>query len=176
MKWEGEPKLVLKRLEGEGDFWHRSWINSVDHFSKETSNCFKISQDRGLGLIIHGTRLWKNYKVEADLVLHLGKFAGLTARTQGLRRYYAARLCHNQLFQIIRVFDDNYKILSEVNFSFELDKKISVSLSVNDKKIFAMAGEKTLSVIDDSDESLSSGGIGLFVFEGTLSTELIRIN
>ncbi|MDE2792356.1 MAG: hypothetical protein OXI81_18330, partial [Paracoccaceae bacterium] len=43
-----------------------------------------ISQDHGEGMIIHGTRQWTDYRVDAGVTVHLGRYAGLaTGRATG---------------------------------------------------------------------------------------------
>ena len=92
LRWDGAPQFVLRRPKGDGDFWRMSWVNGVSFFSKRFPPSFRISQDRGEGIIIHGTRQWTDYSVASDVVLHLGTYGGVAVRVQGLRRYYAARL------------------------------------------------------------------------------------
>ena len=52
---------------------------------------FRISQNRGEGLIAHGTREWTDYEVSTELVVHLGNHGGVGRHVQGLRRYYGVR-------------------------------------------------------------------------------------
>ena len=92
LSWHGAPRLRLRRPKEPSAFWRQSWVNNVSFFSKNFASAFRISQDSGVGLIIHGTREWTDYRVSSALATHLGVSAGLAARVQGLRRYYAILL------------------------------------------------------------------------------------
>ena len=90
LRWDGPPNIRLRRPRERSDFWRRAWVNAVDTFSTSFSQAFRISQDRGEGMIIHGTREWSDYRVETALTVHLAEHAGVGVRVQGLRRFYAS--------------------------------------------------------------------------------------
>ena len=50
---------------------------------------YRFSQNRGTGLISQGSLDWTDYRVEADVTPWMAAAAGVAARVQGLRRYYA---------------------------------------------------------------------------------------
>jgi hypothetical protein len=83
---------VLCRLREPSDFWRRAWVNAVDNFSTSFPQALRISQDRGEGMIIHGGRQWRDYRVETSLKAHLAERIGVGVRAQGLRRFYAVLL------------------------------------------------------------------------------------
>ncbi len=175
MGWTGPPELTLRRPSEPSDFWHRAWVNGVDIFSKHFPESFHISQDRGAGLIIHGTRQWTDYKVTADVVVHLGRYAGLTARTQGLRRFYAARISAKGLFEITRSYDDEIEVLASAAFEFRLDNWVSMFMIVLGTTVTAGADKITLTVDDTSNKVLKDGGIGLMVAEGAASANIFYV-
>ena len=74
-----------------------AWVNGVSTFSKRFPPSFRISQDRGEGMIAHGTRQWTDYEVKSDIVIHLGNYGGVALRVQGLRRYYGVRVTRGRL-------------------------------------------------------------------------------
>ena len=176
MRWTGAPEVVLRRPKETGDFWRRAWVDAADTFTTQSPLSFQISQDRGDGLIIHGTRQWTDYRVESDITVHLGRYAGLAVRTQGLRRYYTARIHREGRFEIVRVCDDNREVLAATDFRFVFDEPVAMTVVVRGERIFASAGETELSVTDPSSLSLASGGIGLLVTEGTASSDEIRVS
>jgi ADP-ribosylglycohydrolase len=175
MGWTGPPELTLRRPNEPSDFWHRAWVNSADIFSKRFPESFHISQDRGEGLIIHGTRQWTDYKVTSDVVVHLGQYAGLTARTQGLRRYYGARISKQGLFEIVRTYDDETEVLASATFEYALDDWVPMSMTVLGTTVTASAGKTTLTVDDTSNKALENGGIGLMVADGAASANVFRV-
>lgn len=175
LRWDGAPELTLRRPAGDNDFWRRAWVNSVSFFSKRFPPSFRISQDRGEGLIIHGTRQWTDYRMEADIVVHLGAFGGVAVRVQGLRRRYDVRLTRAGTIEIVRVRDDEIEVLASAPYALQFETSIGVSVSVVGNEIRAQIGALSLAARDDSDQALADGGIGLLIAEGALSTNEVRV-
>ena len=175
LTWEGAPKLVLRRPEQAFDFWYRAWVNDTHIFSRRFPRSFRISNDRGTGRILHGTRDWTDYKVTADLVIHSGADAGLIARSQGRRRYYAARLTRDDRFQLIRVRDDTTEVLAESAFPWPLEETVPLTLEVRGTNLEAAIGETRLRASDDRADAFAGGGVGLLVTEGAVSADTITV-
>jgi ADP-ribosylglycohydrolase len=177
ISWSGTPKLFLTRPEEPGDFWHRAWVNGVDVFTAQKfKQSFHISQERGEGIIIHGTRQWTDYEVSGDISLHLGKYAGLTARTQGLRRFYAARITRSGNFELVRTFDEKTTVLATSKFPVKLDKIFKLSLRVSGRHVHAQADDVNLAFTDQSPEAMLNGGIGLIVADGAASALFFNVS
>ena len=175
VRWDGAPNLTLHRPAGDGDFWRLSWVNGVSFFSKRFPPSFRISQDRGEGIIIHGTRQWTDYTVQTDIVVHLGNYAGVAVRAQGLRRYYAVRLNRHGALEIIRVRDDEVHVLATAPFELKFETKVPVRVTVQGSAIRAEVGGTSLTASDNSAQALQNGGIGLVIAEGALSTDEVRV-
>ena len=178
--WSGAPEMVLHRpLEtgtriGEGcDFWRLSWVNAVSLFSKRFPPDFRISQDLGEGMILHGTRGWTDYRVAADVTLHLGTYGGLMIRAQGLRRYYAARVLRDGRFQIVCVKDEVTTILAEAPLAVRLETPIALTLEARGETLTASADGVILTA---SDGTFTNGALGLLIHEGALSTCAIHVS
>ncbi|HTJ56056.1 MAG TPA: ADP-ribosylglycohydrolase family protein [Devosiaceae bacterium] len=175
LRWDGAPELKLHRPAGDGDFWRMAWVNGVSFYSKRFPPSFRISQDCGEGLIIHGTRQWTDYAVEAEIVVHLGNYGGLAVRTQGLRRYYGVRVTRAGSLEIVRVRDDDTKVLATTPFDLTFETKLPIRVAVKGNEIRAEVAGTTLSARDDSEQAFKNGGIGLLISEGALSTNEVRI-
>ena len=183
LRWDGAPDLLLHRpnngvdnfrnrpVEGS-DFWRMAWVNGASLFSKRYPPDFRISQDVGEGIILHGTREWTDYQVTTDITLHLGEYGGVAVRAQGLRRYYAARLFRSGLFQIVKVRDETATVLAEAAFPVTLDIAVAMTVTVEGASIRATADGATLTAID---ADFANGALGLLVFEGALSTQSVRV-
>ncbi|MEO7224266.1 MAG: hypothetical protein ABIY37_17495 [Devosia sp.] len=146
-----------------------------DLFSKRFAPSLCISQNRGEGLISHGTRQWTDYEVRADVVVHLGNYAGVALRVQGLRRYYGVHVTREGKLQIVRVRDDETKVLVETPFAWQYGESLSFAVRVRQNTILASVGGTTISAEDFGDLALRDGGIGLFIHEGTLSAPAVTI-
>ncbi|ESY90243.1 MULTISPECIES: ADP-ribosylglycohydrolase family protein [Mesorhizobium] len=175
VRWDGTPELTLKRPAGDGDFWRLSWVNGADFFSKRYPAAFRISQNSGEGIIIHGTRQWTDYQASGDVMMHLGNYGGLAIRAQGLRRYYGARVTRDGKMQIVRVRDENTEVLAETAFNTEFEKSISMKVAAKGDRITFEADGISLFAQDSSPEAFHDGGVGLLVHEGALSSNEIRV-
>lgn len=175
MGWSGVPDLVLRLPDEGGDFWRRAWVNSADNFAGKAAR-IRVARDEGEGLIVQGTRQWKDYRVDTAMTVHLGGYAGLAARVNGLRRFYAARLCRDGQFQILRVRDDERTVLAATEFPWCLDEPVPLSMTLRGTRISASAGDTALTADDDSDAGFAAGAMGLLVADGAVSVDRIRVS
>jgi ADP-ribosylglycohydrolase len=174
--WSGAPKLNLRRPKQPSAFWRQSWVNNVSFFSKNFAAAFRISQDRGSGIIAHGTREWTDYQVSSEVTVHLGSSAGLAARVQGLRRYYALLLEAGDRVRLVKVRDDSRTILAEAPCRWRLEKPVALALEVNGKDIVCTVdGSVILRAADKSNTPFENGGIALVITEGALSTDQVEV-
>lgn len=127
-------------------------------------------------MIIHGTREWTDHRVSANVTVHLGRYAGLTARVRGLRRFYAATLSRTGRFEILRVLDDDRLALASTPLDWHLDESVPMSMTVQGGRITARAGGACLAADDDRPGQLASGGAGLLVADGAVSVNGIRVS
>ena len=101
--------------------------------------------------------------------------AGLAARFQGLRRYYAVRLADRRTAQLVRVLDDEV-ILDEQPFAWEFYRTYQLRLTVAGGRIRAAAGDRTDTVeLAASDHRLTCGGVGLLIADGHTATQTVRV-
>ena len=104
LRWDGAPEVELRKPAG----WRHVLAPRLGqwrvHRRAFGPNSFRINQSRGEGLYAYGTREWTDYTVAAPLAVNLGD-GGLALRVQGMRRYYAVRLCRRGALEIARVRD-----------------------------------------------------------------------
>ncbi len=113
LDWAGEPTLTLGRPEHGGSFWRRAWVDGVTTWmTNPPSHAFRLSQEQGHGLLIYGTRDWRDYRVSCRLAVNLG-CGGIAARVQGMRRYYALQLAPGGMVQLLRAYDQERVLLAE---------------------------------------------------------------
>ncbi len=177
LRWEGVPRLKLRRPMQPSSFWRNAWVNNVQFFSKHFPAAFRISQDRGVGVILHGTREWTDYRVASTIAVHLGPSAGLAARVQGLRRYYALLLEAGGWARLVKVRDGERTVLAEVRCNWSLERPAALTLEVHDREILGgVDGALSLRATDSSDTAFTNGGIGLVITEGALSTDAVEVS
>ena len=172
LTWDGCPDVTFRKPAGNGDFWRRAWVSNVHFFSKNFPQDFRISQNRGEGLILQGSRKWTDYAVEADLMLHLGAYGGVIVRAEGQRRFYAARLTRDGKLQIVRRKDETETVLTEKPLDIAFETAFTLTVSVSGNRIEAQAGD---CVVTAEDAAFPGGAAGLVVHEGALSATRIRV-
>jgi ADP-ribosylglycohydrolase len=176
MRWDGAPKLTLRKPKGENNFWWRAWVNGVDLFSRHYPASFRISKEYGEGLIIHGTRQWTDYRVRSEITLHLGEYGGLAFRVQGMRRYYAVRVLRSGHAQLIRVRDETTCILAETVLQDVFERPLTFDTTLKDQSLTATVDGKLLCAEDNAPGAFCDGGVGLLICAGALSTDAIHLD
>lgn len=169
LDWSGEPTLTLTRTDGS--MWAAAWVDAADQFLPAAAEPYRIIQNGGRGLILHGTREWRNYRVTATMTPHLASEIGVAARVQGLRRYYAVLLGPDGA-RLVRVRNGTETTLATAPVEWELGREYAISLAVQGNRLTATLDGTTLTADDDR---LESGGIGLICTEGRVGVETVTV-
>ncbi|EAR52132.1 hypothetical protein OG2516_18745 [Oceanicola granulosus HTCC2516] len=172
MGWDGAPDVTFRRPAEGGDFWWRAWVNGASFFSKHFQQDIRISQARGAGMILQGTRDWTDYRVEADMMWHLGPVGGLVFRAQGLRRHYAARLTGAGTLQLVRRRDDEETVLDETPCRIDLETPFQLVVRADGDRLSATIGDHSVSA---TDATYAGGAMGPLVQEGAVSATRIHV-
>ena len=74
--------------------WKSAWVDGLDGYEDLThtdywQEPYRLIQNVGRGLLIQGTRQWKDYKITARMTPHMCEAGGIGIRVQGMTRYYA---------------------------------------------------------------------------------------
>jgi hypothetical protein len=154
--------------------WLRAWINAVDDVGTRWASAFHLSQNRGIGLFIQGSRDWRNYTVQAAIISDPARAFGLAARVQGLTRYYALLLGPNQVLRLVRS-RDSVEVLAEVPYTWVWSQRYHFSLEVNGRTITGSINGIELIRHDDAGPALLDGGIALVCEEGLIMTDEIMV-
>jgi ADP-ribosylglycohydrolase len=175
LTWQGEPEAVFTQPTAGGRIWRTGWVQAVDRFDERWPEPFRIVQNRGTGLLIHGSRDWRDYLVTADVTPHLADAVGLAARVQGLRRYYAVELVGRDTARLIRVRDDDVAVLGQVAWPWEFGATARLSIRLRGTAIRAGIDGTDLFEADDS-EGWDCGGIALTVTAGRTATQRVEVH
>ena len=175
LRWDGPPDVRLRRPREPSDFWRRAWVNAVDNFSTTFPQAFRISQDRGEGMIIHGSRQWRDYRVETALTVHLAEQAGIGVRVQGLRRFYAVLLVRSNVLRLVRARDGETTVLAETSFEWSFERPYHFILETEGQTIEVTVDGVRLAARDDSEGALADGGVALIIEGGAASTDEILV-
>ena len=177
LTWNGAPETTFFRPTEPGTepnkTWVASWINAASQVVSWVE-AFRVIQDRGTGLLIQGGD-WDNYRVETVLTPHMALAAGLAARVQGLRRYYALKLAQGNKIKLVKVWYDEEIVLGETDFEWEFGQAITLALEVAGPQVRAFAKGALLFAVEDIDHPYLSGGIALLVTEGRLGADAVSV-
>jgi len=171
LTWDGEPEVTFTHPAHTGNFWRQMWVNGVDHF-ESGGDPFRLIQDSGTGLLLTGTREWRDYTVSTVFTPHMVKSCGLAARVQGMRRYYALMLAADGRARLVKALD-GYTTLAEAAYALEFGRSYEISLTVTGSRLRASLDGKTLFNVTDRD--LASGGIALVCEEGRVAADAVRV-
>jgi ADP-ribosylglycohydrolase len=177
LTWDGEPDTTLSRPADGGSMWRHAWVNAVDSFDARWPEPYRIVQNRGTGLLITGTREWRDYEVTADVMPRLARAAGLAARVQGLRRYYALRLVDRRAVQLVRMLDTE-TVLAERPYRWDYYDTHTLRLTVTGGELrgeITGPGGGAVLEASDPDPALRGGGIALLIDEGHTATDTVRV-
>lgn len=174
LTWAGAPRVSFSRPGYAGNMWRRAWVNGVDQFEERWPEAYRLVQNSGRGLLMQGTREWADYQVSATLTPHLAKAAGLAARVQGLRRYYALLLCDDGKARLVKALDGDH-VLAETDFAWHFGAPYEFELQVVGSYLTAGINGQTLFRVEDTSRPLTGGGIALVCEEGRIATEAVTV-
>jgi hypothetical protein len=146
----------------------------VDRYDARWPEPYRLIQNRGRGLLIQGTREWNDYRVTAPITPHMVVSAGIGARVQGMRRYYALLLARGGKAQLIRALDGD-TVLAETDFPWQFDVTYDLTLQVRDNRLRASIDGKHLFEFADNDRTLASGAVAFVCEEGRMESDVIRV-
>ena len=172
LRWHGTPEVTLKKVKG--GMWHRAWVDGADRMLAwpHLPESFRLVQNKGTGVVLHGSREWRDYQVTADVTPHLVRRAGIVARVQGLKRHYSLTLDIGNKVSLTRSMDKE-ATLASADFSWELGRTYELKLEAKGNSIKGYVdGALLVKAVDDH---LADGGIGLLIDEGTTATNAITV-
>lgn len=173
LTWDGAPDVTLTRPAGSGEMWRQAWVNGVDQWEARWPEAFRIVQNEGTGLLIHGTREWRDYTVRAALTPHLAAAAGIAARVQGMRRYYALLLVPGGV-RLLKTLDGE-TTLAEANLAWAFGETHQLELAVVGTQLSAWVDGRLLFSVTDDVRPLDGGAVALVVTEGCVAADAVVV-
>ncbi len=170
LTWDGVPHVHLGKTP-EGVVWRDAWVNGVSEFGT-WGGPFRLSQNEGTGLLIHGCREWQDLAVESEIQVCLVENAGIAVRVQGMQRYYALRVTREGEAQLIKSLGD-VAVLARAPFAWEFDEKIRFHLQVSGNHLRGELNGAT--ILEATDDELQDGAIAFVLTEGRIDAQQISI-
>jgi ADP-ribosylglycohydrolase len=174
LTWDGAPDVALTCPSDGGTMWRRAWVNGVDHYDPWWPESYRLVQDHGTGLLMQGTREWTDYRVSADVTPHMVTSAGVAARVQGMRRYYALLLCSDGKVRLVKALDGT-TVLAAADFRWAFGETHQLALQVVGDHLEASIDGQTLFTVDDVYRPLTGGGVALVCEEGRTATQAVKV-
>jgi hypothetical protein len=174
LDWGGSPRLRLAPPAHEGRRWLDAWAQACSAVYGRTDHDYRLVQDEGVGLLMHGSRDWRDYAFSAALTPHLARSFGIAAHVQGLRRYYALRLVEGNKAQLVRELDGTH-VLAETPYTWSLYHTYRLDVQFEGDNIIGRINGRVL--FEQRDESpLTEGGVAFLVEEGHLGVDDAEVN
>lgn len=171
LDWRDAPRGAL-RVPERGDAWRHACADGTDFSAQAPPGVW--TQNEGLGLVIQGTRDWRDYRLTTVIDAHLARRFGLAARVQGMRRFYAVLLTQWGTAQLVR-WRDTEMLLAEVPFPFEFATPQRFLIEVRGGSIRAEINDRLVARYEDRDAPLLDGAAAVVIEEGRLSHGPIEI-
>lgn len=184
LTWDGTPDFEMRipdaftrknRFESTGIMWKYAWVNGVDHYERFYPETFRIIHNEGRGLLMTGTREWRDYRVSADITPHMVEASGLGVHVQGMTRYIAFLLCRDGKARLVSMFDGEEEILAEAAFPLTFGRRYEVEVTASQGQFgCAVDGQQVLQA-SGGHPVLAHGGIALVVEEGRTATQNVKV-
>jgi ADP-ribosylglycohydrolase len=174
LTWDGAPDVVLSRPAEGGTMWRRAWVDGVDTYGHWWPEPYRLIQNSGTGLLMQGTREWTDYCLSADVTPHMARAAGIAARVQGMRRYYALLLCDDGKARLVKALDGD-AVLAEADFEWTFGETHELGLEVAGARLRAWIDGDLLFETVDTDRPLAGGGVALLCKEGRTATQSVAV-
>jgi hypothetical protein len=174
LTWRGAPTMTLAKPVHNGTLWQRAWVNACDDAILGRASTFRVCHDGDNGLLIQGEREWTNYTIEAKIIPHLAKSAGIAVCVQGLERYYALILCNDGMARLVKKLDGGC-VLAEQAFKFQLDTAYVASLTTHHHRLIGKISQQILFDVQDTTNPLKGGAIALFIEAGRMDCDAVSV-
>jgi hypothetical protein len=163
LDWCGAPDTVLGPPSRGGNAWRRAWVDGADKFGFDRGGSYRLTQNRGIGLAIQGTREWTGYCATTEVEPHLCESAGLAVCCRGMKRYYALLLKRGGGVELVRWFDEP-TVLAAADLDWEFDDRLMLSLCIDEGEL--VGSVNGAEVVRARDDMLPGGAVALICEEG----------
>ncbi|HXT36746.1 MAG TPA: ADP-ribosylglycohydrolase family protein [Chloroflexota bacterium] len=174
LTWGGAPTTVLGAPPDGGDMWRNAWVDALDRFDRRLSDPYRLVQNHGTGMLIQGTREWRDYEVSTTFKPHLAESCGLGVRVQGLGRYYAVLLGADGKARMVKELAGQ-TVLAEITLPWELGRTYTVKLEARGPRLRGWVDDQLIFDGEDSHQTLDGGGVALICTEGRVDCGAVRV-
>ncbi len=105
---------------------------------------------------------------------HMAVRAGVAARVQGLRRYYALVLADGGKARLVKELDGT-AVLAEKDFPWQLDRTYRMGIEAEGNRLRASVDGETLFEVEDAVSPLTDGSVALLCEEGRVDSDGVSV-
>jgi hypothetical protein len=189
LTWDGTPEVTFNRPpEREANrragvdgptMWKRAWVNGLDSWQALAADdrwaeTYRLIQNRGRGLLIQGTREWRDYQVTARMTPHMCQAGGVAVRVQGMRRYYAL-VVDQERASITRAFEGEDTVLAEAETGWAFGSSYTLKLEVQGSQLAGSIDGRTILRTRDPENAYTGGGIALICEAGRIGCDQVKV-
>ena len=189
LDWSGTPDVMLGRpVEREQNrlasvpgptMWRLAWIDGLDSRERLASldywpEAYRLIQNRGRGLLMQGTREWRDYQVTARLTPHMCEAGGIAVRVQGMGRYYAL-LIDQERARLIRAFEGKDTVLAESPTGWTWGNTYTLNLKVEGKRLTASLDDRVIMTAEDRLGLFDGGCMALISEVGRVGCDDVEV-
>ena len=110
----------------------------------------------------------------STITLHLAKAAGVAARVQGMRRYYALVLCSDGMARLVKALDGD-TVLAEAAYAWTYGATKEFRLRVQGNRLQAGIDGQPLFDVEDTEHPLAEGGVAFVIEEGRIMSDAMSV-
>lgn len=163
LDWKRAPTTSLMPSKS-GNVWAHAWVRAVEGCAAYDNNTtITLHHSRPGGVMIQGSRDWRDYEFRARVEVRLAESFGLAVRAQGLRRHYSLRLDPSGRARLVRCADGE-TILAEAPCEWIVQRPREFALSVLGDCIRASIDGQPL--LEARDVLLGGGAAGFLLDRG----------
>lgn len=173
MTWTGAPDCDLLGAGLSGHDTPIGWTDGVDRTRVSPDGTqLTLIHDEGRGLLINGTRGWRDYGLAAQVSPHMAAEAGIAVRVGGMRRFIALLLCPSGVVRLLQC-EHGDTIVQEAHLPHEPGTWSQLELRVQGPRLNASVGGVELFQVNDA--PVRGGGVALITTEGRAFFRDVRV-
>ena len=159
--------------------WKSAWVDGKDGYEDMTQTDYwpepyRLIQNVGRGLLIQGTRQWKDYKITARMTPHMCEAGGIGIRVQGMTRYYAL-LIKKDRTDFIRSHEGKDTILATCKGGWKFGNEYELMLQAFENQFIAWINQEMIFQVEDSENFYTSGAMALISQVGRIGCNYVEI-
>ena len=163
LDWRDAPRTSLMPSKS-GTVWAHAWVRTFDGcIAYDNNTTITAHHSRPGGVMLQGSRDWRDYEFRARVEIRLADSFGLAIRAQGLRRHYSLRVYPSGRAHIVRCCDGE-KILAEAPCAWIVQRPREFAISARGDLICASVDGHPL--LEAQDSLLDGGAAGFLLDSG----------